>query len=96
MVILVILIYLISMILDIFLMYHLHKEGINRYYEVFYYEQISTIGDLFKAMDEYLDEPIDDSIYDFSCCFIPISNILTLCVLMGELFWNKIKNMQIK
>ena len=92
MVILIILIYLIPMILDIFLMYHLHKEDINRYYRVFYYKKISTIGDLFKAMDEYLDEPI----YDFSCCFIPIYNILILCVLIAELFWDKIKNIKIK
>ena len=61
----IILIYLIPMILDIFLMYHLHKEDINRYYKLIYHKQISTIGDLFKAMDMYLDDTIDDYIYDF-------------------------------
>lgn len=94
--ILVISIYLIPMVLDIFLMYHLHKEDINRYYKLIYHKQISTIGDLFKAMDMYLDDTIDDYIYDLSCCFIPLYNIFTLCVLIVKLFWNKIKNIKIK
>ena len=90
------LIYLITIVLDVFLMYHLYKENINRYYKLIYNRQISTIGDLFNAMDMYLDKPTDDSIYDFSCCFIPIINILTLCILIVEFIWDKIKNIKLK
>ena len=90
------LIYLITMILDIFLMYHLYKEDINRYYKLIYNRQISTIGDLFNAMDMYLDKSLNDNMYDFSFCFVPLFNILTLVVLIVEFIWDKIKNIKLK